>query len=122
MSGRFGVCERAPAAPVRAVCPRYLGVVVPPNRFGLCSREEAVLLGMPEDRRRPTYNIRSFPCLPLLRSLDVILSLASTFSPPCLVQSINARVFNVPSWQPMPLLRRFCSGRVLTPVEAPCAS
>ena len=58
ISGRFGpVCPRAPA---EAVCPRYLGVVAPPvpppNRFGLGSREEAVLRGIPEDRRRlPTY-------------------------------------------------------------------
>ena len=61
MSGRFpGVCARA------AVWPRYLGVVVPPYRFGLCSREEAVLRGIPEDRRRPpTYNISFSHNLPL---------------------------------------------------------
>jgi hypothetical protein len=56
MSGLLGVCALAPPddVGVAAVCPRYLGVVDPPNRFGLGSRDEVVLRGMPEERRRPT--------------------------------------------------------------------
>ena len=73
MSGRFpGVCARA-------VWPRYLGVVVPPYRLGLCSREEAVLRGIPEDRRRPpTYNISFFHNLPLPTMLLVYVLCADT--------------------------------------------
>ena len=67
MSGRFGVCARAEPPPTAAaVCPRYLGVVAPvppPYRLGLCSREEAVLRGIPEDRRRFTYKISFCPLL-----------------------------------------------------------